>query len=63
MKLIFCDKIAHFAKEGLKKEFEVSGIKIDLHPELGYYVSTKKTMEITDHNGTKYTLTIEEKGE
>jgi predicted cupin superfamily sugar epimerase len=36
--------------------------KMDLHPEGGYFVSTKKTIEVQDINGKKYLVTVEEKG-
>jgi len=36
--------------------------KMDLHPTEGYFLSTKKTIEVQDTNGKKYLVTVEEKG-
>jgi hypothetical protein len=38
----------------------VSPIKWDLHPEGGYLVTTKKTLEMTDKFGRSYRVTVEE---
>jgi hypothetical protein len=35
---------------------------MDLHPEEGYFMSTKKTIEVEDINGKVYLVTVEEKG-
>ena len=39
---------------------EVGGIKSDLHPEGGWFVSPKKTIQVSDTNGKMYNITIEE---
>jgi hypothetical protein len=35
-------------------------VNMDLHPTKGYFMSTKKTMGVTDINGKNYMITIEE---
>ena len=68
MKLIYCDYIADVLRTSLLATTEtgasivkgISSIKLDLHPTEGYFQSTKKTMTVTDRNGTKYLITVEE---
>lgn len=68
MKLIYCDYIADVLRTSLLATTEtgasivkgISSIKLDLHPIDGYMLSTKKTMTVTDRNGTKYLVTVEE---
>lgn len=71
----YCDFIAHQISSHLKDVVEMSaaepfsilhGGKVgktnyDIHPKTGHLVSTKKTIEVTDANGTEYIVTIEEK--
>ena len=64
--LAYCDKIAHVCQRALIGDMydeiidTVSPVKMDLHPTEGYFVSTKKTFSVTDMNGKKYKVTIEE---
>ena len=64
--IAYCDKIAHLTREAMTKTeliegFDIGPIHLDLHPTEGYWLSSKKTITITDKNvGKKYTLTIEE---
>ena len=64
--LVYCDKIADVVRKALLK-YDPDGIvglvgqiKMDLHPTEGYFVSTKKTMKVTDRNGKLYLITVEE---
>jgi len=64
--LAYCDKIADTIHKSLLK-YDPDGIiglvdrpKMDLHPTKGYFVSTKKTINLTDMNGKSYKVTIEE---
>lgn len=38
---------------------KIGRVQWDLHPEHGYMLSTKKTIEVTDRNGTQYRITVE----
>lgn len=38
----------------------VGPVKSDLHPEGGYLVSTKKTVEVVDRGGRVYRITVED---
>lgn len=68
MNLAFCDYIASVISDALIKDITYPGtflkdtgpIKMDLHPTEGYFVSTKKVINVEDINGKKYTVTIEE---
>lgn len=68
MKLAYCDYIGHLINTTLLQDSTSScglvestnGVKMDLHPTEGYFVSTKKTIEVTDVNGKKYMVTVEE---
>lgn len=65
--LAFCDYIAfrtqkffgEITKQGDTYLKDVSKVEYDLS-ETGSFVSTKKTMTVTDHSGKKYRLTVEE---
>lgn len=65
--LAFCDYIAfrtqkvldEITKTGDTYLKEVSKVKFDLS-ETGSFLSTKKTMFVTDHSGKQYRVTIEE---
>lgn len=35
-------------------------VRHDRHPKDGYSISTTKTVDVTDHNGNKYRVTIED---
>ncbi len=70
--LAYCDKIAHVVRNSLLQSHKygfdkenhiglVGSIEMDLHNKKGYFVSTKKTIEVTDMNGKMYKITIEEK--
>lgn len=61
----YCDYIATICRTSLKA-FDpehllsnVSNPELDMSEE-GYFLSTKKTIHITDVNGRKYKLTVEE---
>lgn len=66
MKLAYCDKIADVIRKSLLKHDPdgiiglVYGVQMDLHPTEGYFVSTKKTMKLSDMNGKMYKVTVEE---
>ena len=64
MAIKYCDYIADVIKKSLCADeglvSEVGHIKMDLHPEEGYFVSTKKTIPVKDVNGTSYIVTVEE---
>ncbi len=61
----YCDFIASKIKECLIEQSKrtilgnVGKVKMDLHPEHGYLQSSKKTLEITDLQGTRYRVTVE----
>lgn len=64
--IAYCDYIAYVIRQSLLKPDPeemiglVGQIRWDLN-ELGAFVSTKKTMEVTDMNGKEYVVTVEEK--
>lgn len=66
--LEYCDYIAAQIRNNLLKNdtesmlASVGTVQRDLHPELGYLVSTKKTITVTDTNGTEYRITVESVG-
>jgi hypothetical protein len=73
MKLSYCDYIAYKLRETLMTESkrlaacshdgvgltDISSASWDLSPE-GAYLSSKKTIHVSDHNGTRYRVTVEE---
>lgn len=67
--LSYCDYIASLISGCLpgvdhQDLLESVGLpKRDLDPEYGYMVSTKKTIQVTDRYGKKYTITVEESAE
>lgn len=64
--LAYCDKIADVIRKSLLKYDPdniiglVGPIKMDLHPVEGYFLSTKKTLEVSDMDGKWYRVTVEE---
>lgn len=65
--LVYCDYVADRIAMTLKQFdhanpliFSVGHVKSDLHPDGGYLLTTKKTVEITDRNGRRYKITVEE---
>jgi len=64
--LAYCDWIAdqikqHFTNDKAENLIsKVGKIEWDLHPTEGYFVSTKKTIEVTDINNKGYRITVEE---
>jgi len=64
--LAYCDKIADVIRKSLLAYDPdqiiglVGRVKMDLHPVGGYFVSTKKVIEVIDMNGKKYKVTVEE---
>ncbi len=72
MTLAYCDLIANIvynklnghSGEGIslleKNKFKSDKPILDLHPEEGYMISTKRTLMVTDPRGTTYKITIEE---
>ena len=66
LKLAYCDKIADTIRKALLGYDPdgiigpVEGIKSDLDPEGGWFVSPKKTIDLFDMNEKKYRITIEE---
>ena len=61
MHLVYCDLLMNEIRERMKEGefFTPDSIQMDLD-ENGAFVSTKKTMEVIDSNGTKYRVTVEE---
>jgi hypothetical protein len=65
--MVYCDYIADLIKRGLMAAdqrnhyllSDVGSIKSDLTDE-GAFKSTRKTIEVTDRNGKKYLITVEE---
>jgi len=66
MNLAYCDHIASYIRQSLLKYDTdnpvglVGAINMDLDPVEGYFVSTKKTLQVTDMHGKKYRITVEE---
>ena len=68
MKLAYCDYIADRIRGWLRNDIlvgsdyikAVNSVKMDLHPTEGYFMSTKKTIEVIDMNDKKYRVTVEE---
>ena len=68
MNLAYCDFIAATISKSLLAEAKQIGSLIksashpqmDLHPSDGYFLSTKKTIEVEDCNGKQYKITVEE---
>lgn len=67
LRYVYCDYIADRIRHALlprcndgERIASVGHVQSDLHPEGGYLVSTKKTIELTDHAGTRYRVTVEE---
>lgn len=64
--LAYCDKIADQIRKSLLKYDPdniiglVDAVRMDLHPTEGYFVSTKKTIKVSDMNGKFYLVTVEE---
>lgn len=63
--LAYCDYIATVVRRTMLVADDqslidvVSGIHLDLDKD-GVFVSTKKTIDVTDMNGRKYLITVEE---
>ena len=65
MNLSYCDRVATIIKEALPQDeygliSKTGPINMDLHPTKGYFLSTKKTVSVTDRNGKTYMVTVEE---
>lgn len=68
MNLAYCDYIAACISKTLISEAkQFGGIvksashpQLDLHSDEGYFLSTKKTIEVEDLNGKRYIVTVEE---
>lgn len=68
--LAYCDYIADRIQKGLRDDAQqgmslidsVGRVEMDLHPEQGYFQSTKKTVRVQDTNGKWYLVTVEEAG-
>jgi hypothetical protein len=64
--MVYCDYIAHLITKNLKSNDdqdmgmlkEVGKMRYDLSEEV-WFVSSKKTIEVTDINGSKYKITVE----
>ena len=62
----YCDYIADRIQRALRAckpdpiIEEVGRIQSDLHPVRGYFISTKKTIEVVGRNGINYRVTVEE---
>ena len=61
MHLVYCDLLMNEIREKCREGvfFSPGKVEFDLHKE-GYMLSTKKTMEVIDSNGTKYKVTVEQ---
>ena len=68
MNLAYCDYIGALINTSLLQDStspqgyiaSTNGVKMDLHPVDGYFVSTKKIIECSDLNGKRYRVTVEE---
>ena len=69
LKPAYCDFIADRIKRALQSSIKddaktyieyVGGVRSDLHPEGGWFISPKKTIQVSDINGKMYNVTIEE---
>ena len=62
--LSYCDYIAHnIVQNAIPNNDIIDSVespRYDLHPTEGYFVSTKKTVMMTDQNGKKYRIIVEE---
>lgn len=64
--LAYCDYIADeinvlfWSQQSEAIITKVGNVEYDLHPEQGWMMSTKKTLELTDKNGKMYRVTVEE---
>jgi hypothetical protein len=61
--IAYCDLIADEIKNAINSRsgsWNAGNVQLDLHPTDGYFQSTKKTVDITDPNGRKYRVTVEE---
>jgi hypothetical protein len=59
----YCDYIAHLITKIADREdilADIGPVRLDLHPRDGYLMSTKKTVMITDRNGRRYRVSVEE---
>ena len=62
----YCDYIADeisskfWSQQSESIVAKVGNINYDLHPEQGWMMSTKKTIELIDKNGKMYRVTVEE---
>ena len=56
------DEISHkfWSQQSKNIVAKVGNVNYDLHPEQGWMMSTKKTIELTDNNGKMYRVTVEE---
>jgi hypothetical protein len=64
--LAYCDYIAYRVRDALlaydseRILGDIGQIKSDLHSTEGYFISPKKTIAITDRNGKRYRVIVEE---
>ena len=70
--IAYCDYIASFIRDAIKKEIEEDNTRHVRHflraigniqwdfGEDGRFKSTKKTLEVLDFNGKEYRITVEE---
>ena len=70
--IAYCDYIASFIRDAIKKEIEEDNTRHVRHflraigniqwdfGEDGRFESTKKTLEVLDFNGKEYRITVEE---
>ena len=62
----YCDYIADeisskfWSQQSENIVAKVGNVNYDLHPEQGWMMSTKKTIELIDKNGKMYRVTVEE---
>jgi hypothetical protein len=61
--IVYCDLIADHMRDSVVDRlfsWKAGSIQLDLHPQHGYFQSTKKTFSVTDPNGRSYKVTVEE---
>ena len=60
--LAYCDRIVKDIQKALKGGWldQVGAVIYDLHETEGYMISTKKTLYVSDKNGKRYRITVEE---
>jgi len=61
--VVYCDLLADHLRDAVVDRlftWKATNVEMDLHPTEGYFQSTMKTFSVTDPNGRKYKVTVEE---